>query len=300
MKKTLLYTAIATLFGGASCSTDGQNDVTLEWNTPTINVITSLDDGSINMSAGRYAIKISQTGWTGDINSSSLVLNGGTSNLATDQGSYTTDGVNIFFKNLPGNVTGNVNMPISKGNFNLYSYYYNNTPVGKYSFAPYATAAIAANYQVGDAYLVRTFQPVTVFKGSTTTSYPNASGEIEHYNTDEIQYGVSIDMTNKTAAIVMFDSKFSASDKEPVKTVLIEGLNVEATSRGIRISGEDIIPGMLSGSEPLPIPNYIFNSIVFETTNEFLTEARLTFNVAGIYSGTFTGSYVYIPSYNNM
>lgn len=91
----------------------------------------------------------------------------------------------------------------------------------------------------------------------------------------------------------MYNAKFSDSPNEPTKAAIyVKNLPVVFSSTGMTISGEDVIPEVLDGSTTTPNERYVFNTINFKTTDANLTQCEISYEVAGMYYGNFSGNYI--------
>ncbi|MCH5231752.1 MAG: hypothetical protein J1F43_08160, partial [Muribaculaceae bacterium] len=223
----------------------------------------------------------------GVIEAKNLSINNNTLSFKTVDQPYFT---NMWYANFTDVKSSDAN--ISNANFLLTPYF--NYPQ-YYGIAPTYNNpgnVVVASYTYNDSYEVKTFQPVTFFKGTTETRYPY-KGEVQTYSTETIYYQLGIDVTKtpNKAKMIMYQAKFTSVEQEPKKDIIIEDLDVNYDNGVITVSGKDVIPGILEGNEVTPYPSFTINNIEFKTTNADLTWATINFTVAGIYEGSFTGSY---------
>lgn len=152
--------------------------------------------------------------------------------------------------------------------------------------------ASLTQYTMGENLLVRTFLPDAVFCGTTRTEYPGQNGNILNYETEGIKYRVRMDIAENKATVIIYDAKFTDVEKEPVKTnIVLEDLALEFTTAGYTVSGSEITPKIYEAGTGTPNPAYIFNSFSLNCAGD-LTKATCDYEVAGIYKGSFSGSYL--------
>lgn len=306
MKKILLTGVVLSLIGFSSCLKDGKNEVTQSFTTSSLNIITSESTGEIVVAPGFYTYDLVVTDLTGNIASSKVIFNNASLDFTSDDQTYKTNGSEIYFENAHSPSTTNSSVAMKNGNFvslsytknpEGYGYFVNENFAGDYTYTidNFSTAAVlrtVAKYYIGNDLRVNTFQTNTFFLGTTTTSYPSADG-IQNYTTEGITYRFQLNLEDSSATMLMYNAKFSASEREPVKAVIIaEGLDLDFTPEGVKITGQNIVPGVVEGNQITPMESFTFNNIEFETTNDLYTEGTLDFTVAGIYQGHFEGSYI--------
>lgn len=168
--------------------------------------------------------------------------------------------------------------------------YYSPAGMNSQSSAPLGTMLVM-NYEIGDKYTVKTFPISAFYSGDTTSEYTDrATGEAKTYTSNSALYGVNIDVADATADIVIYNAHFA--EPMPMLTMMLKDLKVEYTSRGYYIKGENIVPLVMMDGEYLEVPNYAFNNFVVSCVEGDLTTASIEFMVAGMYKGSFTGSYI--------
>lgn len=152
--------------------------------------------------------------------------------------------------------------------------------------------ASLTQYTLGENLRVRTFLPDAVFCGATRTEYPGQNGTTLNYETEGIKYRVRMDLTENKATVIIYDAKFTDVEKEPVKSnIVLEDLALQFTTAGYSISGSNIIPKIYEGGTATPNPAYVFDSFSLSCVGD-LTKATCEYEVAGIYKGSFSGSYL--------
>lgn len=308
MKKLLLFGGAAAMLAFSACTQDGYTEVTQTIPGSAINIITNIEDGSVIVSQGAYEFHITarDNAFTGYIASPALIANNTSLEFTSDSQSCKYNGVEFYFNDLIA-TAGSTGMEINNSQITgtgafvdkdnkRYGYYYDTTEIGDLTYKYYNYMETVARYFIGSKYRVNTFQQNTFFVGTTTTKYTMA-GQEHRFSNDGITYRFILDKEKDsdvyTATMVMYNAKFSDSEREPLKVgIIAKGLNVDFTSDGITISGQDIIPDVYEAGSTTPYENFKFNNIVFKTTDEFYTEGYLKFLVAGIYEGEFMGKYV--------
>lgn len=306
MKKTLFSALGLALVGLSSCNSDKEEHFTISFDTKAINIVTSLASDEVSASMGTYNATLDYGTSKGKITSSDLKIDDSVFTLSTPEVQFAHNnyiGASIFTKT-GGSATSNRSYQITEDLFvTTPLYYYTIANAGDYTYKPtlmsdpngnrFAVPVMVASYQLGDEYLVRTFQQDTFFGGTTNTEY-EAGGQTNTYTTKDIGYRIHINNDLKTATLIMYNAKFSSNEREPVKEAIIaEGLTVTFGIDKITIEGSDIIPLMVEGEVTTPVPSFMFNSISFETISPALTDCKLNYQVAGIYFGSFEGMYIY-------
>lgn len=306
MKKIIILSAIGLAFGLMGCQKESHMETTRKITAPAISIITSLEDGSVLVSLGGYVydMKMTESSNTGSVTSPELIANNMGLSFTTDTQEYESTLYDAYFHNAQGYAGNNSSLRLNNADFqaiylydsyyNQYGYYYTLENAGKYTYQinEYAPWITLASYNIGDEYKVNTFQVNTFFSGTTTTSYPSGEG-MATYETKDIMYRFIVNIEKNEAVFVIYNAKFSGSPMEPVKSaIIVEGLKVDFSSDGISIYGTDLIPDVVEGNSTTPNENYIFNSISFHTTNKLYTSGVIDYQVAGRFSGHFTGSYL--------
>ena len=151
MKKILLLGGLTLALGFASCTKDGYEERTQKIVGQAINIITSLDDGSVIAAHGSYdyLLKITNTDMTGTVTSSELIADNLSLGFSSEEQTYKSSGYDAYFENITA-TAGNTGMLIKNSVFqatymydpvlNKYGYYYNTSPAGDYTYQhnPYA------------------------------------------------------------------------------------------------------------------------------------------------------------------
>lgn len=288
MKKTLLIgAALLAIAGGTSCN-NKESVITQNYTQGALNIITDLDNGNTYTSVGRYFFDLDITKQTGYVEVSNLIINNNSLTFKTENQEYITLGPDVYFKDVT--ITS---QNIKDANFLLTPFFYTPANVNiPGTFRPQFSYEVVAQFYIGDEYMVKTFQPITFYKGTTTTGYNTADGPAT-FDTETIYYQLTLDTEKNKGVIEMFNAKFSGVPAEPAKQqIILEDLDVEYVDGGIKVSGEEIVPlVVMDGGEPLPTEGYTFDFIEFQTTNFNLTQCQIDYSVAGRYTGTFKGAY---------
>ena len=298
MKKAFLYCGLSILIGLTACK---DNEYTYEFNysVPTVNILTNNSDGSAVASRCVYSYEAKESNGTtiGSVTSSAIVIDGSSYTLQTSSGPFKNNTYTVAFDNLSGMMTGNRNIPVTDGKFVFTTVFNNPSFFGITTNYNFPQQFAMCQYNIGDEYSVKTFPENSFFTGSTTTEYPGQNGT-ESNSTNSIYYMLSLNITDNTATMYMFNAKFSGSPMEPAKAQInIEGLSVEYNNGSIIAKGENIIPVIVEGNVETPYENYIFNNIEFKTTTTDLSECEINYTVAGRFRGNFLGSYIYNNKY---
>lgn len=193
-----------------------------------------------------------------------------------------SSGNKIF--NLTGNISQYLNYPI---NFNDVDY----LPGYKWLVPTSSFHYVFMQYQYGNNWNVRTFWPDLTYVGQTVTTFPQDPGS---FNSNEIQYRVIMQLNkdefslNKKVDIVMYNAQF-APQAPMIKVILLRDLDIEFTNDGYTISGQNVVPFMVESGDYLPVERFMFNN--FEATvGGDLTGISISYTVAGVYKGGFTGT----------
>lgn len=309
MKKIYLLSGASVIMALSSCVKDGtyENNFTLP--SPAISIITDLNTNEVTAVPGiyRFNVKFSDSGNSAYVSSpeNDLIVNNTNLAFSTEPQAYTTStGFDYFLKDAKATV-GNYGWEINNANFLSanpinedqgikYGYYFDVEPIGQYTFNPQYQNIAIAKYNIGDYYRVNTFPVESFFKGATTLSYSFAGVQKEYVN-EEIAYRFSINFDKESkefkANLILYNARFAEEMPMALTAVLVEGLDVEFTSSGVKISGSDIIPSYFTNSQYLEMERYIFKSINFETTDSSYTFGKIDYQVGNDYFGHFEGSY---------
>lgn len=304
MKRNLLFGSLA-LMGVALLTGCNKNDgftQTVPFSASTLNVITNVGTGATTVSSGMYyfSLTMTNTSETGVINVANLAIDKDAPlSFTTEEQSYLTDYYYALFENVRSSTVNLNNATIL-----LTPYYYRPSQYlqGKIDFPNYGDVVVAY-YNIGQNYLIRTFQPETFYVGTTNTSYPYM-GQQQTYSTDDIYYQLSLDIKTNSATIYMYNAKFSDSPEPRKEMIVIKGLTPSYSADGITVTGQNITPLVGEGGATTPNEDFIFKEIKFQTINNILTQCSIDFtvethmNMGGNtvtlnYLGNFTGDYLY-------
>lgn len=302
MKKTLLFALGIMAIGATSCTKfENENSSTLTF--PSYNLITNLDNGESYITNNLYSVWIDWTTYAGNVSTDNLIINNTNWVLNTEETQlYGAGGMILLMPK--GNFSGNSSLSLKNPqfiiapvvNYGNYGIYVNTTYVPGYSYPSAGSTYLISNYSIGDEYLVRTFLTDECFYGTTTTSYKSADGSTQNNLNENISYRIILQVDKKTATMIIYNAKFSASEREPVKTaIIVPDLDLSFGADGITITGKDIVPLVVEGSSTTPNENFAFNEITLKTVNDAMSSVNISFRVANIYNGNFTGSYFFEP-----
>lgn len=290
MKKITILSFATLMLGAVSCNDSGNGDErTLNFNVPCINIVTMLNDNSTVASNGIYTFDLNISKMTGTVSATGLIVDNTAMDFTTNEATYKSSGYNVFFENTSATVNGNSSYSITNGTFLATpAFWYPQDFIGN----PPSPYMVVASFNIGNLYSVKTYPTDAVYMGTTKTSY-TMQGMQQNAENKNIFYQVKINPTEKKANLAMYNAKFSDSPNEPTKTAIyVKNLDVEFSPSGITITGENVIPDVLEGSSTTPNERYVFNTISFKTTNEKLNECQISYEVAGMYFGEFTGNYI--------
>ena len=301
MKKKLLLIPLAALLGLTACVSDNEEHLTNTLVIPVINLVTYLENDHTTAGEGLYTIKLDISNQQGDITSSGLNYAGIGMELSATNQKYITTGYDALFRNATGNVTGSTPMAMTQGKLLVTPWYYPEMTgydldylkydLPEYPYNGVINNILVANYNIGNQYIVKTFQPDTFYTGTTGSLY---DGQVAS-NVD-IVYRLVLNAASSTADLIMYNAKFSASPNEPVKeAIIVKGLTVTYSENGITATGKEIVPDMVEGKASTPMPGYIVNEIQFQTVSrsDLLIDCAISFTIADKYKATFTGTSLY-------
>lgn len=282
MKKIYFGSMLVMALAFTACNNDYQQNYTNTF--ASLNVITNQSDGTTVVREGSYMFDytITNTSNYGSIATSDLNLGTAVYSFSTPSTVYQTNGSDAYFKNLTSS-----NGSATNATFLVAPSYVPGMSANVY---PYKDA-LTGSYTFNENYKVVVLPRVPCYTGKTHTIYPGNDG----FDTETIKYQVLIDVkeTPNTASIIMYDAKFSDSEREPLKAqIIIEGLTVDY-SDGIHVYGQDIIPLVPDGNETTPVPGFTINSIDYHTSGADMTYCTIDYMVGGIYQGSFMGRCIY-------
>ena len=301
MKNKILFGGVMMLFL-TGCNTNDFESIQ-KFNSNALNIISSVENGATVVTTGTYTYDLNVGKQEGTVSTSNLIFNNATVSFTTEAMNYASSGPDAVFTNINATTSGVLTLPLT-GNILTTSRYY--LPASFGISSPYNPAygntlplVTVGVYNLGNSYVVKTFQPNTFWVGKTTTTYP-FMGVTETYETEDILYGLILKLDKEAndnkADILMYNAKFSNVPQEPIKAlIMLKDLPVSFDNGRISISATDVIPEIAEGTQSTPYPTYVFNTLTFNTTNEELSTATFNYQVAGMYNGTFSGKYVITP-----
>lgn len=299
MKKFTFGLIALVGFGLTSCDLNSEQSV--KNSVQVVNIVTDSENGTTTGSIGLYAYDINFTSKNGSVTAEQLTYDGSKHSVAfgtmTLQNGYMY-GNGIATGQLSGGVANAGGSEIKDAKFN---------------FAPdYAgLQTIIASYRIGNEYTVKTFPLGTYFVGSTHTTYPGAGGTTTSYENKDMFYVVVLNMEKMTANVTMMNAKFSDSNKEPVKNVLVENIPLEFVSGAYRITGADITPKLVEANSATEYPAFNIKNISVIPSSSDLVSANIMYTVEHTmtvgaddnkqevtvtYTGQFTGAYTVLGS----
>lgn len=301
MKKLLLaFTALAGMAMGA-CSTDVKDSTNLV-HYPTCNLVSSPVTGEAFAEPGIYSFFFNFSQGRVSILTDNLELNSKSNSFVTDTVPYlsyvvrTEGGAGSIhvIKNAEGVLNRDKSVPVKVSSFMITSCFnYNATSVPGLTVQQNPYPRVLGQYTIGGEWEVRTFSDDAFYSGTTDTSYKDRDGADKTYSTTSMTYRAVIDLQKEKATIVIYNAKFSDSDREPVKKLIIlNDLDVEWGHGRYTIKGENIVPSTVENNQAVPNPNFVFDTFCLETVSNDLNKVKIDYKVAGVYSGSFEGIYV--------
>lgn len=142
------------------------------------------------------------------------------------------------------------------------------------------------SYNVGNLFTARTFDVNGTYFGQTMTHYIY-NEQHKEFSTDKPVYAVAMNLQNGTATVTIYNPVF-AQEMPPSMAntmLLLEGLKINYTNDGFRISGTDIVPKVREGVSFTPNPHFTFNEFLLQSSTKDLRAAQISFKVAGRYNG---------------
>lgn len=147
-------------------------------------------------------------------------------------------------------------------------------------------------YRIGGYWYVRTFWPDLTYRGQTVTSYPQDPGT--PFASTTIAYRVVMKMKDNSitdkADVIFYNAKFAP--QAPEITVVLKDLDLTFTADGYTVSGTNLVPSVLEAGALQENPRYKFDNFRAVVNGQQLTGISISYRVAGVYTGSFTGSCV--------
>lgn len=308
MKKIYFSAGLMLAFALASCnSSDPEQKLTASY--VTTNLVTNLSTGAVSVSPALYTLNMDFVGMTTTVSTQNLNLGGNQNSFMSAESSFLSNtytytnaageskyGQIIKVASLKANLNNNSFEPIIGNEFVVSSMnFYNSLEPGSLNPAPF-NPVVVAQYNVSSEYLVKTFATDAVYEGTTTTTYPDReTGEMATFENKKMQYRFVIDTKENTAKFIIYNARFAQSMPIELSSIVVEGLKVAWENGSYTITGTDLVPYVYDGGNKVPYESFKFNSITFAPTNSSLTQGSLEYDVAGIYHGSFQGSYLVEP-----
>ncbi len=300
MKKLIFAAAGAALVSLASCS-DNNSVSTMSIPVTTYSMITNLVDGGDPVVAGTlYKFNLDMMTGTATVGgelplSTDNKVTFVTNNLTCAIGTYTFEESYrevIKMESMKAGTASNKEDLINfKCDLTQLAYFPKKIQgLPEFSYPTYLRYAVM-NFNLGQNYLVRTFWPDMTFRGTTTTSYPASDGSLKTFTNKDVQYRIVMNLKEKKATVILYDVKLAEEMPQTISNIVLSNLDLGFSSSGIYVSGSNVVPSVYEGGVATPNSKYTFDSFQCDMTGD-LTTATMCYNVAGSYSGHFSGSYI--------
>lgn len=292
MKKILLSSVALLAIAFSSCDDNNKND----WPTDSVNIQTSSSAVLIPLSANDepvfltdYTLRYSQSMSDGKVSVRSM------------KAITLPDGTAFSFESPATGITGNQfttivePMPFTdKDGLTLRmharltsQYYAYNKSTGKIDNINQVPISVMT-LNIGSSYVLKTIQNEMAFSGKTTTLI---NGE-NPYSNAGIVYQLNLDIANGKASVTIYNAKFAEAAPN-IRILRLRNLTLKADrSSGYTVTGTDIVPEVLEGSEWVPNQRFTFNEFRLVPTSDNLSIASINYCVAGVYTGTCVGTYI--------
>ncbi len=295
MKKTTLGFLSMTMLALGACSTDVEDTVTTA-RYATCNLVSPQGEGESFASKGIYGFYFNMTKGVASVSTNDLKIDNMSYSFTTDTAAYRNyayqEGELIRMKDLKGYLNNNRELPVNEANFDITSLFYvSNVPVPGYSTRPVSFPYVIAQYDAA-GWSVATFQEDAAYHGTTLTMYQDSEGKPQSFENPDMLYRVIIDVDKKKADIIIYNAKFAAAMPKPLTAIILKGLEVTWKKGGYEIKGTDIVPEVVEGTSTTPNAQYAFNNFTFSTDGKAMVSAKVAYQVAGRFIGSFEGSYV--------
>ena len=309
MKKILLVGLLPAMVSVTSCNNNDDWEESFAFPTKTINIVTDLSSGETSASWGSYQVDLTYGPNKGKISSSDLVVGAGNNSLAMAESEFSPN-VNYnlgfaYFKNTSAKVSGVSTFNVTNDVFlTTPLYWFTTDACAQYTYSPVmlnagngkttVQPAMIAKFQLGNEYLVRTYQQDTFFDGESKITY-TIQGETETNITKTIGYRLHIENDLKSAALILYNAKFSNNPNEPDgKIIIVPDLDIEYSGDGIKVTGTEVVPLLIEAGGTTPYDRYTFNTLEFKTDKEMLTTCTIRYTLMkGAFTGSFEGGYIY-------
>lgn len=297
MKRHLFYAipAVALLLG--SCNSE-PGDNTSQVTYPVYSLVTDRSSADTRAVASAYNFTFNFT-QENVVFAAALNFNGSTRTFTSNETTFTSDtysgGMVIKLGDIQAYWDNDINKPIE--NFRCEISSMTNTYDKEVLGVPALTEeqkvalnypAVLVSYSAGNDYIVSSFPMVAWYKGETTTTFPSQDGTSD-FSDNNMVYRVAIDVSKKTANVVIYEARF-AEVMPSLPAVVLENLPVSFENGTYTIKAENVVPKVAEGNGLTEYPNYIFNS--FEFRRAGMAQAAISYTVAGRFNGVFTGSWL--------
>lgn len=300
MKKKFLGILALASMALTSCNTD-VDDTVGTFTYPQYSLVTDLDNGKIKAVESSYTIFNNQTKGLASISTNvPFTFDDVKYSFATDTVAMKWNALNTpdgraevaVISGVKANVNGDPSLPLRNFMCEIAYFIYPNSNLPVIKDVPKVTTtpqSLLIDYNIGDRFSVKTFLKDTFYAGKTVTSYPGDNGALATYSNTEMFYRVILDVQKNTAKVVMYLARFSEKMPKSMNIVL-DDLPVTWMKGGYMISATDIVPKVAEGSGLTENENYTFKTFSFRFDDSRLTTASISYNVKGIYQGSFVGS----------
>lgn len=268
-----------------SCDMDTENKVTTTYST--VNIVSPTDAPAVTASEGNYSIELNFTKATAQVSTQDFAI--GTQKFTYNGSASLSQGSDGYiFNSLAGNMNGTSTYPVKNAKFQL-------------AYGILGQEMVVGNFQLGDEYMVYTIPSVNFYAGITSTTYP-MMGEIGHYENKNMYYGIKFDIDKKKADLIMYNAKFSNSEKEPEKNVYVSELDLTFRNGGFSLHGENITPKLMEGGTLEDYPSFNIKEFDMQSDGDDLMGAYMNYTVLHTmtmgdsqpvtvtYTGKFSGS----------
>ena len=158
---------------------------------------------------------------------------------------------------------------------------------------------VLGSYRIGHDYLVTAFTSDCTYTGTTRTTYPGS----EFGATNKlIYYRVVLDVAKSKAYVVIYNAKFSDSEREPAKPVIyLEAMDITWGNGSYSIHATDVVPKIIEDGKLTARPDFTFAEFNMVPSGNWLQNAAITYKVNNTvgdraiqYEGTFTGYFAVV------
>lgn len=290
MKKLALAVIPAFTFMMASCNPSGGVETqTVQYSR--LNLVTDHDNQTSFITPSVYKFYFNYTENNVTVSCENLYINNSSNGFASEPTDWKTPNNDVEIKDIKANVNDNSSTPVKYFNCLLTSNINYSEAIVNGNDIDNSTVEIPGiliQYNIGDQYTVKTIPTVSFYTGSTYTTFPGGAG----FSNTEMYYRVILDYKNNKAQVTIFEARF-AEAMPKLTAIVLKDLTLSADYDGYTITGKNIIPLSSEGNSVTPNEKYIFNEFNMTVYGSQLTDANITYKVAGNLTGQFTGSYLY-------